>query len=95
MHRKMLGARQRVLGPEHPDTLASMNNLANTLHAQGKRCCAAALSHSAGQVVVRLFLTTCMCRQGCLARVDWIDPSQLQCSFPTLVGLVHAKYLVH
>jgi hypothetical protein len=37
MHRKVLESRQHVLGPVHPDTLASMNNLAITLHAQGKR----------------------------------------------------------
>ena len=28
--------RQRVLGPEHPDSLAVMHNLANTLHAAGR-----------------------------------------------------------
>ena len=31
----MLAIRRRVLGPEHPDTLTSMNNLAETLRAQG------------------------------------------------------------
>ena len=31
----MLEARRRVLGEEHPDTLTSMNNLADTLRAQG------------------------------------------------------------
>ena len=36
LHRKVLKARQRVLGPEHPDTLASQNNLATVLQAQGK-----------------------------------------------------------
>ena len=30
-----MGIRQRVLGPEHPDTLASMNNLANVLDDEG------------------------------------------------------------
>jgi tetratricopeptide (TPR) repeat protein len=34
-YRAELEARQRVRGPEHPDTLASMNNLASTLSAQG------------------------------------------------------------
>ena len=28
MHRQVLEVQQRVLGPEHPDTLISMNNLA-------------------------------------------------------------------
>ena len=28
MHRRALGLRETVLGKEHPDTLASMNNLA-------------------------------------------------------------------
>ena len=31
----MLDLSRRVLGPEHPDTLVSMNNLAATLQAQG------------------------------------------------------------
>ena len=29
LHRETLDIRRRVLGPEHPDTLMSMNNLAN------------------------------------------------------------------
>ncbi len=36
--RKALEARQRMLGPDHHHTLASMNNLAITLQEQGKRC---------------------------------------------------------
>ncbi len=32
----MLGARKRVLGAEHPDTLSSANNLAASLSGQGK-----------------------------------------------------------
>jgi hypothetical protein len=32
---RALDFRRRVLGPEHPDTLALMNNLAETLRAQG------------------------------------------------------------
>jgi hypothetical protein len=28
LHEQTLAARQRVLGPDHPDTLASTNNLA-------------------------------------------------------------------
>jgi hypothetical protein len=28
LHKQTLAARQRVLGPDHPDTLASTNNLA-------------------------------------------------------------------
>ena len=32
----MLGARRRVLGEEHPDTLASANNLAQSISQQGK-----------------------------------------------------------
>ena len=30
-----MGIIRRVLGEEHPNTLASMNNLAQTLHAEG------------------------------------------------------------
>ncbi|KIX10312.1 uncharacterized protein Z518_01394 [Rhinocladiella mackenziei CBS 650.93] len=36
MHRDVLGITQKVLGMEHPDTLASMNNLAAVLSHQGK-----------------------------------------------------------
>ena len=36
IHRKVLGARRRVLGEEHPDTLTSANNLAVFLAYQGK-----------------------------------------------------------
>ncbi|KAK8024402.1 hypothetical protein PG993_012468 [Apiospora rasikravindrae] len=36
MHRQTLGLRETVLGREHPDTLASMNNLAESLRQQGK-----------------------------------------------------------
>ena len=32
----MLGARRRVLGEEHPETLMSANNLALSLSGQGK-----------------------------------------------------------
>jgi tetratricopeptide (TPR) repeat protein len=35
-HRQELGLRKRVLGPEHLDTLTSMNNLARVLDSQGK-----------------------------------------------------------
>jgi hypothetical protein len=36
MHRRTLGLRETVLGKEHPDTLTTMNNLANVLSDQGK-----------------------------------------------------------
>ena len=32
----MLSGRRETLGDTHPDTLSSMNNLANLLQAQGK-----------------------------------------------------------
>jgi tetratricopeptide (TPR) repeat protein len=35
-HRQELGLRKRVLGPEHPDTLTSMSNLAGVLDSQGQ-----------------------------------------------------------
>jgi tetratricopeptide (TPR) repeat protein len=35
LFRECLTERQRVLGPEHIDTLAAMNNLANLLHVRG------------------------------------------------------------
>ena len=36
MYRQTLEFRMNVLGPEHPDTLESMNNLSLTLNSQGK-----------------------------------------------------------
>ncbi|CUS09492.1 unnamed protein product, partial [Tuber aestivum] len=36
MHRRGLEGRERILGPDHPDTLSSIHNLANTLRDQGK-----------------------------------------------------------
>jgi hypothetical protein len=33
LYRRVLEARERVLGPEHPDTLVSANNLAHLLRA--------------------------------------------------------------
>jgi hypothetical protein len=39
-HRAVLAIRERVLGPEHPDTLWSRNNLADALFSQGKHAAA-------------------------------------------------------
>ncbi len=36
MQRELLDMRRRVLGPEHPDTLNTMGNLAASLSGQGK-----------------------------------------------------------
>ncbi|KAL4746359.1 P-loop containing nucleoside triphosphate hydrolase protein [Aspergillus terricola var. indicus] len=36
MHRRALRDREKVLGPEHPDTLVSVNNLGWALYQQGK-----------------------------------------------------------
>ena len=36
MYREVLASRQRVLGPNHPSTLDSTNNLANCFDDQGK-----------------------------------------------------------
>jgi tetratricopeptide (TPR) repeat protein len=36
MNRQTLARKEKVLGPEHPSTLTSMNNLANVLNRQGK-----------------------------------------------------------
>jgi hypothetical protein len=36
MHWRALEAREKVLGPEHPSTLASINNLASVLSSQEK-----------------------------------------------------------
>ncbi|KAF2633271.1 kinesin light chain 1 [Macroventuria anomochaeta] len=36
MHQQGLSVRERMLGPEHPDTLTSMGNLASVLDRQGK-----------------------------------------------------------
>ena len=42
-NRQALEARRRLLGPEHPDTLSSMNNLAEALRALGDAAGAAEL----------------------------------------------------
>ena len=36
MLRELLDVQRRLLGPEHPDTLTTMNNLARSLGGQGK-----------------------------------------------------------
>ncbi|CUS06611.1 unnamed protein product [Tuber aestivum] len=36
MHRRALEGREKILGPDHPDTLTSVNNLAGVLQSQGK-----------------------------------------------------------
>jgi len=36
MYRRALGLKESVLGEEDPDTIASMNNLAEVLRLQGK-----------------------------------------------------------
>jgi hypothetical protein len=36
MHRQTLELREKVLGRQHPDTLSSINNLAEVLKYQGK-----------------------------------------------------------
>jgi len=36
MHRQVLETREKVLGPEHPDTLTSISNLRLVLLSQGK-----------------------------------------------------------
>eukprot|EP00434_Breviolum_minutum_P040276 symbB.v1.2.035785.t1/scaffold4901.1/size52642/4 len=47
LHRKGLEAKERTLGPDHPDTVASMNNLANVFAKLGRFPEAAALHHRA------------------------------------------------
>ncbi|CAG8883634.1 unnamed protein product, partial [Penicillium egyptiacum] len=36
IHRRTLQDREKVLGPEHPDTLTSVSNLGSVLESQGK-----------------------------------------------------------
>ena len=36
LHAQVLGARKKILGPEHPDTITSMYNLALMYQEQGK-----------------------------------------------------------
>jgi hypothetical protein len=36
LHRRALEGYEKVLGPEHPHTLTSINNLGNVLKSQGK-----------------------------------------------------------
>ena len=46
MNREVLEARRDVLGPRHPDTLTTMNNLAITLAEQGRHAEAEAMDTS-------------------------------------------------
>ena len=50
----MLEARARLLGKEHPDTLTSMNNLAQTLYAQGDLARAHELQEQVVEAMARL-----------------------------------------
>ena len=50
LHRTALEVREKSLGPEHPDSLASMNNLAGVLHDMGKLTEAAELLRTALEV---------------------------------------------
>ena len=43
MHKQVLELQQRVLGPEHPHTLTSMNNLGAALNSSGQHAEAAAM----------------------------------------------------
>ena len=36
LYKRALAIREKQLGPEHPDTATSLNNLAGLYHAQGK-----------------------------------------------------------
>jgi Tfp pilus assembly protein PilF len=36
MHRRALEGREKVLGPEHPETITSVNNLGSMLERQSK-----------------------------------------------------------
>ena len=53
LYREVLASRQRVLGPDHPSTLNSKNNLANCLDDQGK------LQSSKVQVTPMLSIKLC------------------------------------
>ena len=47
LYRRTLDDRERVLGPEHPDTLGSQNNLAGCLNAMGDLAAAETLYRQA------------------------------------------------
>jgi hypothetical protein len=51
---RQLDIRRRLLGPEHPDTLTSMSNLAETLRAQGDWAGARKLQEETLDIVLRL-----------------------------------------
>jgi hypothetical protein len=36
LHRRVIGPSERALGPQHPNTLTSINNFASLLQSQGK-----------------------------------------------------------
>ena len=49
MHEQTLADRERILGPDHPDTLNSRNNLATAYRAAGRTGEADASLHRAEQ----------------------------------------------
>ena len=54
LHQQALEVRRRTLGPEHPTTLGSMNNLALVLRAQGDLAAARQLHQQALEVLRRI-----------------------------------------
>ncbi len=54
MFRELLDVQRRVLGPEHPGTLATMNNLASSLIGHGKHAEARQMQHELLDVMRRV-----------------------------------------
>ena len=75
----MLGARRRVLGEEHPDTLTSANNLAYSLSGQGKHAEAVEMLQAAHQALQRVLGS---------AHLDTLDSVQ---ALEFLRSQMHAK----
>jgi tetratricopeptide (TPR) repeat protein len=76
MHSQSLKLREKVLGPQHPDTLRSINNLAQALRDQGKYQMAEEIQRQAlelSEKVLGLEHPDTLTIMNNLARILWRD----------------------
>jgi tetratricopeptide (TPR) repeat protein len=74
--RQVLDARRRLLGPEHPDTLNSINNLAETLVDLGDLAEAADLLQEALDASRRLLGAEHPTTRGVARNLAWVQRSR-------------------
>jgi hypothetical protein len=73
LHRQALDARRRLLGPEHPDTLQSMNNLAGTLVDLGDLAGSRDLLQQAVHAYQKLLGTEHPTTRAVTSNLDWVQ----------------------